>query len=110
MTVCAWLLLQELEKRYYSNDAADAAKATKQAIADFNTLSAYFSQRGWTNLSLSSSSSESGRKLKQLTEADYRELDGQIDEVGLWLAVAVAVSPAAAQGPTVVTIGRVACA
>lgn len=72
---------QELEKRYYSSDAADAAKAAKAAMEDFNTLSAYFSQRGWASLSVGSSGSSDGRRLKQLTEADFRELDGQLDEV-----------------------------
>lgn len=48
---------------------------------DFNTLSAYFSQRGWASLSGGSSGSSDGRRLKQLTEADFRELDGQLDEV-----------------------------
>jgi hypothetical protein len=75
---------QELEKRYYSSDAADAAKAAKAAVDDLNMLAAYFSQRGWASLSVGSSSGSSsgdGRRLKQLTEADFRELDGQLDEV-----------------------------
>lgn len=72
-------VLQELEKRYYDNNAADAAKAGKAALADLNTLNTFFGQRGWASLTISSSSV--GGKLKQLTEADYRELDGQLDEV-----------------------------
>jgi hypothetical protein len=81
-------VLQELEKRYYDNNAADAAKADKAAVADLNTLNTFFGQRGWASLTISSSSSDGG-KLKQLSEADYRELDGQLDEVRClpWLAV-----------------------
>jgi hypothetical protein len=75
-------VLQELENQYYDNAAADAAKASKAAVADLNTLNTFFSQRGWASLTISSSSSSSdGGKPKQLTEADYRELDGQLDEV-----------------------------
>lgn len=74
--------LQELEKRYYSTAATDAAKSAKAAAADLATLAAFFSQRGWATLSVPSSNSSSGEaKPAHLTEEDFRELDSQLDEV-----------------------------
>ena len=76
--------LQELEKRYYvSAAAAEAAKGAKAAAADLATLAAFFCQRGWATLSVPGSTSSSGeaRPPAKLTEADFRELDSQLDEV-----------------------------
>lgn len=77
------LWLQELEKRYHiSAAAAEAVKGAKAAAADLATLSAFFSQRGWATLSVPSSTSSSGEaRPAKLTEADFRELDSQLDEV-----------------------------
>jgi len=81
--------IQELEKRFYSgSSSAEAGKAAKAAAADFAVLAGFLSQRGWATLAVpSSNSSSGGTGGVKLTEADYRELDSQLDEVSMPLSV-----------------------
>lgn len=79
------VIIQELEKRFYSgSSSAEAGKAAKAAAADFAVLAGFLSQRGWATLTVpSSNSSSGGTGGVKLTEADYRELDSQLDEVSM---------------------------
>ena len=77
-------VIQELEKRYYTHAGGESAKTAKAAAADLALLSGFFSQRGWVTLTVPSSNSSSGcTSTAGLTEADYRELDAQLDEVSV---------------------------
>lgn len=76
---------QELQTRYYSSiGGGDPAKSAKAAAADLAVLTGFLSQRGWATLTVYSSNggtSGAGSSSAALTEADYRELDNQLDEV-----------------------------